>query len=148
MNEEPMILSDELKRSGDTRWLTRSEGGVVPSGAILMFDTACPAGWTRFTALDNKFPRGAATYGGTGGADSHTHPGPSHTHDSNFEAGSNDAAANVGASSANGAYVYTRGGGAGTTGLLKTGVQASGTGNTGSTSNVPSYLDVVWCKKN
>ena len=32
-----------------------------------------PPGWHRFTALDGLFPRGAATYGGTGGSESHTH---------------------------------------------------------------------------
>ncbi len=42
----------------------------VPSGAIVMFDAACPSGWTRFAALDNRFPRGSATYGATGGSTS------------------------------------------------------------------------------
>ena len=45
----------------------------VPSGMISMFDTNCPTGWTRFAALDNRVPRGAATYGGTGGGDNHSH---------------------------------------------------------------------------
>ena len=53
---------------------------VVPSGLIGMFDAACPAGWTQVSAWNNKMIRGAASYGGTGGADTHTHAGPSHTH--------------------------------------------------------------------
>ncbi|MCK9272297.1 hypothetical protein M0P65_02010 [Candidatus Gracilibacteria bacterium] len=71
--------------------LTELDGKInsnsVPSGAILMFNNGCPdtTNWTRVTALDNKFPRGATTYGTTGGADTHTHAatgllGPSHTH--------------------------------------------------------------------
>jgi len=32
-----------------------------------------PSGWTRFTALDNRFPRGSSTAGGTGGNATHTH---------------------------------------------------------------------------
>jgi hypothetical protein len=45
-----------------------------PSGMIVPFDTACPTGWTRYTALDSKFPRAAATSGGTGGSDAqHRH---------------------------------------------------------------------------
>jgi hypothetical protein len=52
----------------------------IPSGMIGMFDASCPAGWTRVSAWDAKFIRGAASYGGTGGADTHTHAGPSHTH--------------------------------------------------------------------
>ena len=55
----------------------------IPSGAISIFDAACPAGWTRVSAFDGKFIRGAASYGGTGGADTHTHTIASlaaHTH--------------------------------------------------------------------
>ena len=52
---------------------TMSEIEGLSSGMIVMFDTACPAGWTRFTPLDSAFPRGASTYGATGGASTHTH---------------------------------------------------------------------------
>lgn len=45
----------------------------IPSGMIAMFDAACPSGWTRFTALDGRVPRGGAAYGPTGGADEHSH---------------------------------------------------------------------------
>jgi len=54
--------------------------GGAPSGLILPSDVACPAGWTRFSILDNKMIRAFVTYGGTGGADTHVHTGPSHTH--------------------------------------------------------------------
>jgi hypothetical protein len=48
--------------------------GAVPSGAIMMFDAACPSTYTRVTAWDNKFVRGGATYSATGGgSDTHTH---------------------------------------------------------------------------
>ncbi|MBM3230317.1 hypothetical protein FJZ22_01520 [Candidatus Pacearchaeota archaeon] len=47
--------------------------GGIPSGAIIMFNMTCPSGWTRFSALDGKTTRGAATYGGTGGSDVHAH---------------------------------------------------------------------------
>ena len=51
----------------------------------MMFKTTCPAGWSRVSALDNRFPRGATKYGSTGGGDSHTHSagslsGPNHSH--------------------------------------------------------------------
>ena len=32
-----------------------------------------PLGWQRFSALDGAFPRGAASYGSTGGSSTHTH---------------------------------------------------------------------------
>jgi len=58
------------------------DGGAlaVVSGLIAIFDAACPTGWTRVSAWDSKMIRGAAAYGATGGADTHTHTGPSHTH--------------------------------------------------------------------
>lgn len=44
-----------------------------------------PSGWTRYTALDNKFPKasGAESAETTGGATTHTHTSPSHTHSLN-----------------------------------------------------------------
>ncbi len=44
-----------------------------PPGIILPFDTACPADWTRMTALDAKFVKGNAAYGTTGGSNDHKH---------------------------------------------------------------------------
>lgn len=46
---------------------------VFWSGFIAMSDVACLEGWTRLSALDDKFPRGSATAGQTGGADTHYH---------------------------------------------------------------------------
>ena len=46
--------------------------GLVPQGAIMMFDTDCPAGWTRDIALDSRFPLGSASYGTLGGVDTHS----------------------------------------------------------------------------
>ncbi|MDD4382433.1 MAG: DUF2341 domain-containing protein, partial [Candidatus Dojkabacteria bacterium] len=43
------------------------------TGMITLFDATVPSGWTRFSALDSYFPRGASSYGGTGGATTHTH---------------------------------------------------------------------------
>lgn len=44
-----------------------------PPGLILPFDTACPSGWTRVTALDDTFLMGASAYGATGGTVQHRH---------------------------------------------------------------------------
>lgn len=48
----------------------------LPAGSIAMFDNSSPDGWTRVSALDDRFPRGAEMYGGTGGAATHTHVAP------------------------------------------------------------------------
>lgn len=49
----------------------------VPVNAVAIFDynsaQQLPDGWVHFTALDGKFPRGAAVYGGTGGSTTHNH---------------------------------------------------------------------------
>jgi len=65
----------KLDVSGDVNYsgALREDGVEIFSGMIAMFDTACPTGWTRFTALDGRFVRGAATYGTTGGSDTHSH---------------------------------------------------------------------------
>lgn len=47
----------------------------APTGAIAAFDGACPAGWTRYTALDEGvYPMVDSTdIGATGGANTHNH---------------------------------------------------------------------------
>lgn len=55
------------------------QGATIPSGLIAMFANNCPAGWTRFTALDNRFPMGGTTSGTIGGSSlipSHEHSIP------------------------------------------------------------------------
>jgi hypothetical protein len=45
------------------------------SGNVVLYaDTACPAGWTRASELDDKFLLGTTVYGTSGGADNHKHP--------------------------------------------------------------------------
>jgi hypothetical protein len=44
------------------------QGITVPTGMIAMFAGPCPGGWSRFTALDNAFPMGSASYGASGGS--------------------------------------------------------------------------------
>jgi RHS repeat-associated protein len=45
----------------------------IDSGLIALFDSSAPSGWTRFSSLDSRMPRGASSYGGTGGSTTHTH---------------------------------------------------------------------------
>ncbi len=45
----------------------------VTSNNVVITTSLPPLGWGRFTALDEKLPRGAATYGATGGEATHTH---------------------------------------------------------------------------
>ncbi len=57
----------------------------VPHGAILMFERACPSGYSGVSGLNSgRFPRGAGTPRYVGGSNSHTHSIPTalrdHTH--------------------------------------------------------------------
>jgi len=67
--------SVEVKFYNGTSWIGLAESAEA-SGQIVMFDSACPSGWTEVTAFQNVFPRGHdgdATYCETGGSDSHCH---------------------------------------------------------------------------
>lgn len=52
---------------------------LLPTSFVVFYNASVPSGWTRFTSLDNRFPRGAASYGGTGGLSTHTHSNESVT---------------------------------------------------------------------
>ncbi|MFH0912690.1 MAG: hypothetical protein V1884_00175 [Candidatus Omnitrophota bacterium] len=105
--------------------------GGTPSGAIVMFATACPTGWTRFLALDNMFPMGGANYGATGGADTHTHT---------MSLTGTLCASGVGTVNCPNSGITNPSGG---------GVARIAAPQIASTkSNIPPYVVVVWCKKN
>ena len=150
----------------------------VPTGGkfIGIYKTSCPSGWTRATALDDKFLRGAATYGGTGGSDTHTHTydtviahthtGPSHRHSisasgththpdhTRTTAAADLAAGAVGFATATDTTVTTGAGGAhshggytGYAGAGSTGSTGSAEGTTAAGSTLPAYIEVVFCSK-
>lgn len=57
---------------------------AAPAGIIVAWPgtaASIPAGWSRVSALDSRFPRASNSALATGGATTHTHSGPSHTHD-------------------------------------------------------------------
>lgn len=116
----------------------------IPSGMIAMFDTACPSGWTRFSALDGKFPYGASSYGATGGASSHSHSvDPPNT---TSGAGPADSYAYVEALGAQ--MLYGIGSGSHTSMHYHTHTVDVASFSSESVSSLPPYLSVVWCKKN
>jgi fibronectin type 3 domain-containing protein len=46
---------------------------IIPAGAIAVFDTTLPSGWTNCSDQDGRFVRTDATAGGTGGNPNHSH---------------------------------------------------------------------------
>ena len=129
--------------------LVSGEAGIPTGGrAIVMFNVSCPAGWTRVTALDSKFIRGATTYGGTGGADTHTHTGVashqhgavgSHAHSYTAPTGSYAAAA--------GSQVLPSSTVGTTTGDAGAHQHAAAGSGVSTSSNVPAYVSVIFCVK-
>jgi hypothetical protein len=59
--------------TGELSWSAVPTPEGLWTGAVVLSQVACPAGWTRLAAADNRLLRAAATGGGTGGADTHTH---------------------------------------------------------------------------
>ncbi|GEM_PF-6298357 len=103
---------------------SNSAFSTVLSGQIALFDTTTPSGWTRTTALDSSFPRAAASYGGTGGATTHTHSSSS------------------GGSTAGATSTETGGG----TGGVASHTHSTG-GSVGDGTHTPPYLDMVFASK-
>lgn len=142
----------------------------IPSGAIAMFGGACPPGWSRYTQLDGKFPRGAATAGGTGGASSHSHTYTGihqHTHSvaqqalSVTSAGAHTHPVKTKTSAGGGVNALARYGGNSTWNTQSAGahshtvtIPSRSTDSTGaspattaSASVLPPYQEVLFCKK-
>lgn len=128
--------------------------GAIPSGIILIFDTSCPTNWTRVSAFDSKFLRGASSYGGTGGTTGHTHSYNSHyhthTHSGGYTIGGASGTVNVDTGSgttsgkAMNGHTHTYGPSDPDTGSA---TQAGGNTN-GPGTDLPPYINVVFCKRN
>jgi len=120
--------------------------GSLPSGVIMAFDTACPSGWTRVSAFDGLYLRGASSYGGTGGGTAHTHSSwslsPKYISVEDSDVYIHSEALKVVATSGSGATMYYAyaGGGADTVYPVMY--------DFASTTVEPSYIEVVFCKKN
>lgn len=62
-----------VKKGGSTYAVLTTNMVDLPSGFIGMFESNCPSGWTRFSSLDDRFPRASASGGSSGGGTSHYH---------------------------------------------------------------------------
>ena len=137
---------------------------TIPSDLILAWPGTVgtiPSGWTRVTALDDKYPRGANTTAApsaTGGTTSHDHTGISHTH--TIGAHSHSLGGSTGTSSSsttsarfNGAsqpqadqpHSHTR---PSATGTNAGGSSGSASPDTDSENNVPATRTVIWIESN
>jgi hypothetical protein len=154
-------ITDNLTFLGSTHNHSGDAGdgslyALLPQGIILMADAACPSGWTRVSALDGLFVRGAASYGATGGggthSHSHTHTSGTHGHDQNADAQNQvvDAAKIVVAASYEVSADMSQGSAGATHYSMSSGfLQKSLTlGTDAATATVlPAYIEVIFCKK-
>lgn len=133
----------------------------IPNGLIFMWpgtNGSIPAGWDRVTALDAKYPKGVATGatqpGSTGGAVSHVHTVPTHTHDtSHVHTTSANTSAAVGS-------FNSHDGAVGTTAIAATHTHTTPSTNSatvdsgtaqptiGSGNNDPARLEVLFIESN
>jgi len=100
-----------------------SDSSTAQGGMITITSALPPLGWTQYSNLDNKFPRGASTVGGTGDG--------SHTHD-------------VVAWTAQG---NTRNVNAGSNAGRQTAHSHSVTYTTASTTNLPPYYTAIFAQR-
>lgn len=119
---------------------------VTAGLAILIDGGACPTGFTRLAALDNRFLQGNTTYNAAaGGASTHQHPSHSHGagHDVSITTG-NTAPGTTQTNNANtgaGAAAVPHNHGSVTASLGSTAVQVD------AASNNPSYATFLICQK-
>ena len=103
--------------------------GGVPLGTIILWSgSSCPSGWSRFTALDGRFPRGAATYGATGGSSTHSHTYSGTTSRAHFTDEAYARSAQCCTYPQFHDHDYS--------------------GTTSSSDHLPPYLDIIFCQKN
>jgi len=105
-----------------------------PSGMIAPFDADCPTGWTRLSAWDNTFVRGAASAGGSGGSSTHYHASDP---PAGFCAPDGQSSQSVGGPPGDWMATYAHG----------HPVDFPST-NTAAADSLPPYVNVVFCKKN
>lgn len=133
----------------------------IPNGMIFLWPStegSIPDGWSRVAELDGKYPKGVATSstqpGATGGAATHTHTVPTHTHDtSHSHTTSGNTSAAVGTFSSSDGAVGTTAIAAThthTTPSTNSATVASGTATPSidSPSNDPARLHVVFIQSN
>lgn len=133
---------------------------TIPSDLILGWPgsvASIPSGWTRVTALDDRYPRGTSTTGvpsATGGNASHSHTTPGHTHligAHSHSVGGNTGSSNssttsarynnAGISQANQPHSHARPSATGVRAAANSGSSSPGTS---STNNVPPTRTVIW----
>lgn len=97
LRAETAEVAERLATPMTTSTITDDANKLIPSGAIILWDgAACPTGYTRLSAYDNRFLVGAAAAQVAGGSNTHDHGGatgshaltvgemPSHQHNMHF----------------------------------------------------------------
>lgn len=132
---------------------------MIPAGAIFIWtstNATIPSGWSRVTALDDKYPKGTAAStdpGTTGGATTHTHTATgSHTHAidahthtitlPNASGNTDDSDSNITGDRSDHNH------GTFNSGAVNSDSVSTETPSYGSVSNNPPYYTVIFCTPN
>ena len=145
-------VAEALATPVTTSNITDDANKLVPSGAIILWTAAsCPAGYTRLSAIDNKFLVSAAAFNANaGGSNTHDHGGttgshvlavseiPPHSHGLRGHASAGGPGPNWFPNTADGVYTTTEsaGGGAGHTHTIAP------------ADSRPEFATVLLCQKN
>ncbi len=108
----------------------------LPTNLISLFSESIPSGWSRFSELDNKFPRGASTYGSTGGNTTHNHSFTGYT------TSVNDNSLNIEE------FILSNGGDGAITVAANGHTHSTLSGSTENTNYLPPYMDMIFAKNN
>ena len=142
--------------------------GIIPENSILLFESIPSTGYTRYSALDARFPMASSTTGNTGGSLTHTHTystvishshgvgslatstSGAHSHDVRYgdQVGDNPylytasptGSWGSGKISTSGAHTHTITGLTGSTGVASATTQGTG--------NLPPYVDMIFASQN
>ena len=135
---------------------------LIASGIEIMWpstNASIPAGWTRVTNMDSKYPKGTAAAVNpdvTGGATTHLHTDPGHTHTESAHTHDTSSPTVTTANEirADGTPDLSAGASSHThtisslTSSSDTPTSGSTAGVWGSTSSDPAYYDVIWISSN
>ncbi len=149
----PLAIRAETAEIVKTSGITDDTNQLMPSGAIILWTgSACPASYTRLSALDGKFLVGGATYqAAAGGSNTHTHSAgtyasQNHTHSVPYSGWtSNGSGADMSLlAMGKGGEAYAR---PTTNNVSGSGGALPITGTSGTADSRPEFATVLLCQK-
>lgn len=147
------ITAKRLEAPLTTSTITDDSNALVPSGAVILWmSAACPAGYTRVSALDGKFLVGAATYSAAAGGSHTITPAGTNTNESSHTHGDAHGHDSTGTALGGGSQCSNGDGGGCQTVNQSTSTTGSGSAHTHTFTgtpfdNRPAFATILLCQK-